>query len=229
MKKTTKILALVLTLAMVLSLAACAGSAGITGSWKYNMDMPELMKKSTEASASSSEDSGLTEEQLKNMADTFAKVFDGINMVAVLDLKDDNSFKLSMDEASVKAATEALSTRLPDMMPDLLAAMFGTTTDKLDDMLAEWGTSVDDMMKEMEDEFSPDAMLEDLDVEDVTGTYRYEEGKLILTPKAEEGEESKDVTLTVELNGNELKVTALDGEVEDSEMYKALLPLVFTR
>lgn len=229
MKKFAKLMALVLALVLVFSLAACSKQAGIAGAWKYTMDLKELTEKSIASEAANSADSGMTEEQIQAMGESMGKIFDGINMITVLELREDNSFTLSMDEASVKAAAETLSAKLPDLMPELLAAMFGQTVEELEESLKEWDMSLEDMTESMKDELSADSLLEDMELDTVTGTYRYEEGKLYLTPKAEEGEEAQEITLTVELAAKELKITALDGEVEDADMYKAILPIVFTR
>ena len=60
-------------------------------------------------------------------------------------------------------------------------------------------------------------------MEKVTGTYTYEEGKLVLTPA-----DGDPMTLTVEFKGDELKVTAVEGEGSLKDM-EDLLPLVFKR
>lgn len=249
MKKLTKILALVLCLAMVLSLGACAKQASpAVGSWKCALDMKDLAEKSTAAAAEQEQD--MTEEQQKAMADVMSQLFEGSSMTVVLDLKEDQNYTMTMDEESVKATLNNMSAKLPELMPQLLAAMFGMSLDDLKESLAEMNMDLDDMMEEMGDEFSAESLLEGMEMDSETGTWRYEEGKLYLTPKetaseSETGAESteapaetqspagteaaQEVCMTVEFNGNEMKVTAIDGEDEEMEAFKYILPMIFTK
>ena len=227
MKKITNLLALILALALVLSLAACAGKASIVGTWKYTMDANQIMEASGAMDElTSSEDSGMTEEQAKAVLDTFKKIFDGVSMVMVLDLKEDNSYTMSMDEASAKAASETLSKRLPEMMPELLTAMFGGE-EGLNSFLEMAGMTMEQMSANFAEEFKADELVKSMTSEASKGTYTYEEGKLVLTA---EGEGEEPLTMTVELTAKELKVTAVDTKDEDdAKQYKAMLPMVFTK
>ena len=210
MKKITKLIALVLALALVLSLTACAGKASIVGTWKYNLDFQKLMEASGELSAEGNEDN-------KELADAMIKLFEGLNMVLVLDLKEDKSFTLSTDEASLKAAAEKMKERIPDR----LKTMFGGE-EGLNAMLETSGQTMDDITESFAEQFSVD----DMKLEATKGTYTYEEGKLVLT--SEDGETE---TMTVELSAKELKVTGIEGQEEDdmAEALKSVLPMVFTK
>ena len=210
MKKLTKILALVLALTLVLSLAACGKGDSIVGTWKYNVDFQKAM------SAASGESEGFEE-----MAEQLGDVFEGLTMVMVMDLKEDNTFTLSFDEASVKAAAEGMKSKMTEALPALVASMYGMSEDELKDLLAQQGTSMDELIAQMSEEFNSDEMAEELKDATVSGTYAYADGKLTL--KAEEGED----VMTVELKGNELKVTDLTGS--DVEDYKVLLPMTFNK
>lgn len=228
MKKITKLLALVLALALVFSLAACSKQASIVGTWKYKLDVMKVLEASGQMDSMTGEDSGMSEEQVNQIIDVFKKLFADLDMTMNLDLKEDKSFTLAMDENSAKTASETLSARLPEIMPELLAAMFGGQ-EALDSMLEASGASMDDLTAAFSDSFNPDEMLEGLNDANVKGTYTYEEGKLVLTP---EDADEKPATLTVELSSSELKVTAIESEgvdAEELEMYKSLLPLVFTK
>ena len=211
MKKLTKLLALVLALALVFSLTACAGKTSIVGTWKYTMDYNKLMESMSEEEGTDAED-----EDMKGLVDAMNKLFEGLTMVIVLDLKEDNSFTMSTDEASMKAANELIKER----MPDFLKSMFGE--DGLNAMLGE-GQTMDDLVNNYAEEFNTD----DMEMEETKGTYTYEDGKLVLTPEGEEA-----ATMTVELSAKELKVTAIDAKEDDEDMMEAfskMLPMVFTK
>lgn len=211
MKKLTKLLALVLALALVLSLTACAGKASIVGTWKYTMDYNKLMESMSEEEGTDAED-----EDMKGLVDAMNKLFEGLTMVIVLDLKEDNTFTMSTDEASMKAANELIKER----MPDFLKSMFGE--DGLNAMLGE-GQTMDDLVNNYAEEFNTD----DMEMEETKGTYTYADGKLVLTPEGEEA-----ATMTVELSAKELKVTAIDAKEDDEDMMEAfskMLPMVFTK
>ena len=211
MKKLTKLLALVLALALVFSLTACAGKTSIVGTWKYTMDYNKLMESMSEEEGTDAEG-----EDMKGLVDAMNKLFEGLTMVIVLDLKEDNSFTMSTDEASMKAANELIKER----MPDFLKSMFGE--DGLNAMLGE-GQTMDDLVNSYSEEFNTD----DMEMEETKGTYTYEDGKLVLTPEGEEA-----ATMTVELSAKELKVTAIDAKEDDEDMMEAfskMLPMVFTK
>ncbi len=211
MKKLTKLLALVLALALVFSLTACAGKTSIVGTWKYTMDYNKLMESMSEKEGTDAED-----EDMKGLVDAMNKLFEGLTMVIVLDLKEDNTFTMSTDEASMKAANELIKER----MPDFLKSMFGE--DGLNAMLGE-GQTMDDLVNNYAEEFNTD----DMEMEETKGTYTYADGKLVLTPEGEEA-----ATMTVELSAKELKVTAIDAKEDDEDMMEAfskMLPMVFTK
>jgi len=211
MKKLTKLLALVLALALVFSLTACAGKTSIVGTWKYTMDYNKLMESMSETEGTDAED-----EDMKGLVDAMNKLFEGLTMVIILDLKEDNTFTMSTDEASMKAANELIKER----MPDFLKSMFGE--DGLNAMLGE-GQTMDDLVNNYAEEFNTD----DMEMEETKGTYTYEDGKLVLTPEGEEA-----ATMTVELSAKELKVTAIDAKEDDEDMMEAfskMLPMVFTK
>lgn len=217
MKKMTKVLALVLALAMILSLAACSKSNGIAGTWKYTVDFQKAMEASGGMEG--------MDEMAAEMGDSFTQLFEGLTMTVILDLKDDNTYTFQVDEASAKAAAEGMMSRMGDILPSLLSAMLGVEADQLDETLKGMGTSMDEMLAEMEGSMDTDELVKQLQEEAQKGTYRYEDGKLYLTPEGET--ENAEKYLTVEL-GNELKVTAING-VEGMDDYEAMLPMVFVR
>lgn len=232
MKKLTKLLSLTLVLALVLSLTACAGLGGakasIEGTWKYNMDVMKMMEASGEMDDMFGEDSGMTEEQMQDLVKVFKKLFDGVDLTMVLDLKEDKTFTLAMDETAAKSAGEKLAERMPEIMPELIAAMFGGQ-DALNEMMEEYDMTMDDITSLFGDEFNAEDLLEGLEDASVKGSYTYDNGKLVLSS---EDSDDEPATLTVELSAEELKVTAIDSanaDEEELEMFKSLLPVVFVR
>ena len=220
MKKTIKLLALVLALALVFSLTACAKQATITGSWKYSFDFMKLFNLEAEETTEETQD---PEEAaaMEAMLSTMKKMYDGLSMDIILDLKEDNTFTMTTDEDALKTTGEKLKERAKEYAPELLKAMFGEET--LNAMLEEEGKT----MEEYANEYADQMDVSDMEIDTVSGTYSYEEGKLVLSVEGE-----KPVTLTVELSAKELKVTAIESEEideEDLETYKALLPLVFVK
>lgn len=219
MKKTTKLMALVLALVLVLSLSACAGKgAGINGTWKYTMDFKKAME-----SAGAMDELG---EGMEELGDAFAKMFDGLSMVMVLELKEDNTYSFYVDEASAKAALEGMMSKMGEILPTMMSELFGMSEEEFNAAMAASGMTMDDLVAEATSEMDTEEMLKDLEKSSSKGTYRYEAGKLYLT--AEGATEDPNKFMTVELNGNELKITALNG-VEALDQYKELLPMVFTR
>lgn len=232
MKKLTKLLSLTLVLALVLSLTACAGLGGakasIEGTWKYNMDVMKIMEASGEMDEMFGENSGMTEEQMQDFVNVFKKLFDGVDLTMVLDLKEDKTFTMAMDETAAKAASEKLAQRMPELLPELITVMFGGQ-EALNTMMEEYGMTMDDVTSLFGDEFNADELLEGIEDTSVKGTYSYEDGKLVLSS---EDDADEPATLTVELSAQELKVTAIDSadaDEEELEMYKSLLPVVFVR
>ena len=222
MKKLAKLLTLALVLTLIVSLTACAGSKqgaadGIVGTWKYTMDFQKAM-----AAAGESEDMA----GLESLGDSFKEMMEGLSMLMVLELKEDNTYSFYIDEASAKAAVEGMMSKLTDMMPKLVAEMSGMSEEDVQKALEQNGQSMDSLMEQFGGAMDTDEMLKDLKESSSKGTYRYADGKLYLT---EEGSvENPADYVVVELNGNELKITEVsEGTAFDD--YKSLLPLVFVR
>lgn len=210
MKKITKILALVLALTLVLSLAACSKGPSIAGSWKYTVDFQKAMEASGEA------------EGLEELGEEMAGLFDGLTMVMVLDLTEDGKYTFAFDEASVKAAAEGLVSKMKELLPGMLASMYDMSEDELKELLESQGTSIDAMLKDMEDEFDTNELVDQIKEATSTGTYTYEGGKLTL-----KGDNGEGDVLVVTLEENKLTVTEVEGEGFDD--YKVLLPMEFVR
>lgn len=218
MKKISAILALVLVLAMVFSLTACAKTT-IVGTWKYNMDLGKALLAEAESQTGETQDAEKAAAQ-KAMIDGMKKIYDGISMTIILDLKEDKTFTMKMDEEAMKAVAEKFKEQAKAAAPDMLKAMFGEDT--LNALLEAQGKTLEEYAAEYAEEMS----LDDADFNEVKGTYTFEEGKLVLTP---DDKDEKPVTMVAELSAKELKVTSIEGDDEAVESFKSVLPMVFSK
>lgn len=225
MKKISAILALVLVLAMVFSLTACAKTS-IVGAWKYTMDFNKMFEVMESGDSTGETKDAQQAAAEKALTDTMKKVFEGATMPIILDLKEDNTFVMSGDEAAMKETTKKIADRLPEILPDLIAGMSGMTREEFEAQMKESNMTMDDVMEQFGGMFNAEDMVDDMKVDEVKGTYTFEDGKLVLTP---EDKDEKPSTMTVELSAKELKVTAIESEDDLGESLKKLLPLVFTK
>ncbi len=225
MKKISAILALVLVLAMVFSLTACAKTS-IVGAWKYTMDFNKMFEVMESGDSTGETKDAQQAAAEKALTDTMKKVFEGATMPIILDLKEDNTFVMSGDEAAMKETTKKIADRLPEILPDLIAGMSGKTREEFEAQMKEANMTMDDVMEQYGGMFNAEDMVDDMKVDEVKGTYTFEDGKLVLTP---EDKDEKPSTMTVELSAKELKVTAIESEDDLGESFKKLLPLVFTK
>ncbi len=260
MKKLTKILALVLALALLFSLAACGSSNPdgerekraydrdetktteetavtypselteetaiptelteqiendeIVGTWKYDMQMEKLLDAAQKMDEIPAEFNG--------MMDVLTVLYDGIVITLVMDLKEDKTCTVSAEEASLQEAAKVIEERLPAFLPDLLTVMTGMTREELEEQLAASGMTVDEFIAVAASQITADQLLASMTPPVRTGTYAYEEDKLTLTY-----EDGSKVVYTVELNGDELTVSAIEGSA--SEYPEGILPMVFVR
>ena len=220
MKKFTKWMAFALVLTLIVALTGCANSkdaATLTGTWKYTMDFSKAM-----AAAGDAEEM----EGLEELGDSFKEMLNGLTMVMVLELKEDQTYSFYIDENSAKAAVDAMMSKMSELMPKLIAEMTGMSEEDVVKELEKEGKSMDDMLEEFAGEMDTEEMLKDLKESASKGTYRFADGKLYLT---EEGEvENPADYVVVELEGNELRITEVSEGAQFDE-YKSLLPLVFVR
>ena len=225
-----KILALTLSLLLLLSLfAGCGGSAEssdteteaaasteaapvtIVGTWKYTLNYLSLF----EAMLQDAADSG-------SRTYFLTALYDGLSEIVVLDLKEDGTFTMNVDEATAADNRTQLKERLDIELPDLIASSMGTTAEDLKALLAEEGASFDDLVAQYREELDIEGMLSSSMIDPISGTYAYDDGCLYLM-----SENESTVTYTVELGGSELKI--LDIMNDTSSALDGLLPLVFVR
>lgn len=226
MRTIHRLLALILAMTLLFSMTACFGQDPVAGTWRYTMNLAEMLEASGMLDPAE-DDSGLfSADQLLALKDVYLRMFDGLTMVIVLDLQRNHTYTMEMDEDAGRAAAETLSDRLPELVPEMLAVLYDMPVEELPDFLAAYGLTLDDLIGS--ERFSAEEMLGGMDLEPVCGAYTYEEGKLILTPE----DSSEPTVLTVELSPAELKVTAIesrDTDEEDLELLVSLLPLIFAK
>ena len=212
MKKLTKLLALVLALALILSLGACSKKESITGTWKYAFSLEQAMNA---AGAMDDLPAGMESLQDTLKATTF-------NMI--MDLKEDGTYEMKMDEASVKSALEKFKEDMKGVMPDMLKSEAEKYEMSVDALLETMGMTMDEAVDFVMEQMDTDAMVGELGELSEKGKYTFENGKLTMT--SESGDED---VLTAELKGSELKITAIEGESDMSEGLKEMLPMVFKK
>ena len=226
MKKITKLLALLLALTLVFSLTACSRQDSVAGTWKYTMNLVEMMEAAG-ALDTEDDDSGLYRaDQLQALKNIYIRMFDGLTMVIVLDLRRNHTYTTEMDEDASTAAAETLSARMPELVPEILAVLYDKPAEELPDFLAAYGLTLDELIES--ERMSVEKLLSGMAFEPVHGTYTYEEGKLVLTAE----DSSEPTVLTVELSPKELKVTAIeskDSNEADLALFVSLLPLIFAK
>ena len=222
MNKMTKLLALLLALALLCALSACSGDGSIDHTWHYQMDFQKAIAAS--GTSESFEELG---ELGGQMDDMLSKMVEGVTMDIILELKSDNSYKFYTDEDSAKAAAESMVENISKALPEILASMLGIEVDDVTTVMSSFGFSTDSLVESIRNEMDMDQMLEGLKQSTVKGSYRYEEGRLYLTPDGKT--EDPDSYLTVELEGKELRIVSVTGTIEGFEKFEQMLPIVFTR
>ena len=177
----------------------------IVGTWQYNMDFGKLLK--------AIQDDAATGESANSLSD----LYDGLSVLLILDFREDGTFMATADEASVAEADRELEEKLNYILPELIAALNGMTPEEYEAQLAEEGLTIDDMVAQWKDE----NRFEDM-IDSAAGTYVCDGDLLYLT-----SEDGEALVYTVELSADELKITAIEGETDNTP--KSLLPLIFVR
>ncbi len=224
MKKMTKLLALLLVVVMVFSLAACKDSKSgnkdskekeepVTIVGKYQGVMtPEMLKTINGADGNA--------EQMMMLMEGWK------GMVFIFEFTEDNKYTLSVDKSSLDDLVEVMKKN----MADHLAELNDMTEEELEAKLAEANMTREDVV---------DMMLGDVSGEDVvdtdemtsSGTYRLEDNKLYLISE-DEDEEDVDNYMVIELTKDTLVLKEFvkeDQDEDDQAMNEKLLPWTFNR
>lgn len=128
------------------------------------------------------------------------------------------------DPESAQAAMDSLKEQLKGALTDYLQAMIdesGMDT-TVEELLTEADMTMDDLMAEMDEAYSTEDLVGDLNTE---GKYLFEDGKLALSDSLDEEADIAEYEAAT-LEGDTLTLTG--GEDADSE-FAGLYPIVFER
>ena len=161
MKRRVSLL-LVLGLIAALVLGGCGkkdDSASLVGEWQATLEMADTLNESLASDPT--------------MAD-YIKI-DSFAMKMDLSLRDDGTFTLALNEASVNEAFEGIKTPLKDGITAYLEASLEGTGMSVEDALAASGMDIDSMMDSM---LSPEMITASLGDATESGNFVAQDGKL---------------------------------------------------
>ncbi len=194
-----------------------AVDTALAGTWVASLDFDKLMEASGEELA-----------QLGEMGEAMMSAFKGISMDINLELRADGTVTFGMDEESAKAAMEAMVPALVDAMVPMVISMSGKTEEEFMKELEQEGKSLEDIKEQLMTQINPEDMMGGIEDAQLNGQWRYTDGKLYIV---EDGETvDPDKYMAVEVSGDKLILNEIHGEeIDNSEMYEAMLPMEFTR
>ena len=201
-----KLFAVLLTLAMLLGLAACtsggSGAPTIVGAWEGSMDMSAALNSMLQM-----------------------ELGEKINVKMLLTFKEDGKYTFKLDEDSIADASDALIDVMIEMIEELLV---GTEGGSLEDALAAEGMTIADLKAQYKQELDLAELLGDSTEE---GYYRYEEGKIYTAEDKDDFDEGDyDSIYTVTLLGKTLTITDIETDGESAaELMSDMFPMVFTK
>ena len=160
--KRNRILALLLALVMLLSLAACGSKKpSVVGLWEAEVDMRDQMVEQMDASVGGSK--------------SFGEYLDSFVWVLTLELREDGSYTLSYD---IDREVDAFRSAVVDYMRDMINEQVGMEVS--DELIAQaLGMPLEDYAQSIIDAMTDAAESE-------SGVYQNKDGKLIWP----DGEES---------------------------------------
>lgn len=196
-KSMKKLLCVVLSLVLALSMIGCGGSDAekIIGTWEGEMDAAELLNAGMDTG-----DESMSE---YIHADSFPVVWQ-------FTFNEDGTCRLAIEEESFKesfnAYLETFKAGLTKYLEDMLAEMGMEMS--VDELLTQMGGSLDDLVAEtLNDEMIEEAMGDMVS----EGKYKVEDGKLFLSDSLDE-EINENVYVTYELDGKNLTLLESFGE-----------------
>ena len=169
-----RIIAVLLTLIMALSLTACSGddNAKVAGTWKWNCDITELFQEGVNQGAGMDLATDATME-----------------MVFVLKLNEDGTYTLNVDRDALKTS---LQTYIDALIPAAVEMIYQQLEDQgmnradIDEAMAAEGVTVEEYVQQMMDaSIDVDQMMDGLADENESGYFRAAKGKLYLSDKAD--------------------------------------------
>ena len=159
-----RIIAVLLTLMMALSLTACSGddNAQVAGTWKWNCDITEMFQEGVNQGAGMDLATDATME-----------------MVFVLKLNEDGTYTLNVDRDALKTS---LQTYIDSLIPAAVEMIYQQLEDQgmnradIDEAMAAEGVTVEEYVQQM---------MDGLADENESGYYRAAKGKLYFSDKAD--------------------------------------------
>lgn len=201
-----KLFAVLLTLAMLLGLAACgsSGSAAkptIVGTWKGSMDMGAVLEMALQM-----------------------EIDEPISCSMIYTFKEDGTTSVSVDEDSLADMMEALT----DVVIGMMGEMFGEEFD-FEAMLEEEGMTEEEFREQIMASMNLEDMMGNMSVEN--GYYKYEDGKLYNAATKEDLENPEKLPcIHVTLKGNTMTFTDIEQDGESAaEIMPDMFPMVFTK
>ena len=201
-----KLFAVLLTLAMLLGLAACgsSGSAAkptIVGTWKGSMDMGAVLEMALQM-----------------------EIDEPISCSMTYTFKEDGTTSVSVDEDSLADMMEALT----DVVIGMMGEMFGEEFD-FKAMLEEEGMTEEEFREQIMASMNLEDMMGNMSVEN--GYYKYEDGKLYNAATKEDLENPEKLPcIHVTLKGNTMTFTDIEQDGESAaEIMPDMFPMVFTK
>lgn len=201
-----KLFAILLTLAMLLGLAAC-GSSGdsakptIVGTWKGSMNMGAVLEMALQM-----------------------EIDEPISCSMIYTFKEDGTTSVSVDEDSLADMMEALT----DVVIGMMGEMFGEEFD-FEAMLEEEGMTEEEFREQIMASMNLEDMMGNMSVEN--GYYKYEDGKLYNAAEKEDLENLEELPcIHVTLKGNTMTFTDIEQDGESAvEIMPDMFPMVFTK
>jgi hypothetical protein len=203
-----KLFAILLTLAMLLSLAACGTSGGsgdskptIVGTWKGSVDIGAAMAAATQ----------MEFDEPLEMGITFTYNADG-------------TYSAMIEEDSMDDLVETMV----DLMIELSISMSGDPDFDLEAELAKQGMTMKEFREQLKTSMNVEEMFEEAEE---NGYYKYEDGKIYAAEEKEDLDADEDVEITyVTLTSSKMTITDVEQDGEKmSEVMPDMFPMVFTK
>ena len=228
MKKFAKLIALVLALVLVLSLAACKKSgdaadkadassdapATVVGKWKGEISAEDTMKIAAESGEDVDE---ANMEQVKQL-------LGDSTIVMTLELTEDGKITFAPDQDSLKSIADTMMANVGDLLPTI----FNVTPEELDEMLQQQGMTKDQLIDQIKAQLNPEEMFKNLEDATTTGIYEVEGDKIYTGETGKQIDKSSYIVF--ELKDGKLTLKEIVGDLgEEVNAMKALFPWEFTR
>ena len=254
LKKFAKLIALILALVLVLSLAACKKSGD--AETQASAPAADEGKQSTEANAETDApateapaaegdivgkwacelsiealmqaNAGNTDEQSMEMVKT---LFGDGSIIVNLEFNADGTTVFSMDQESIKALMNNMINNIDAIIPQIVEAQ-GMTQEDFAAALEQQGMTMDQFKEQLAEQFKDEDLLGDLDNTSANGTCKLEGDKLFITAEGKEINDSQ--YLVIDLTANTLVIKEVVGIEDlgndmDLEGMEKMLPWTFNR